>query len=286
MVPATMIGKIVGGVCSLSGVLVIALPVPVIVSNFSRIYHQNQRADKRKAQKVSCGQAAPCPAGPGRAFESIILLASGLVVLARGAPLGVPLGARPSRGRNHCIQLSPPGRPMIMSAVGGLGPDGERADNLISSRRAGRHNYAQRIKRTGNNNEPGGPGAPRVTDVDGPCQGGHSRCALGLRNGPLERQKLKWPEKLARAAAAAAPSARPSGADHTPANYPTGDGPVLCADCNCFLSGPARASAGQSHFSGRPYWRSPARFVRIASAKVAPALHTWPRAITQPAGEL
>lgn len=32
--------------------LVIALPVPVIVSNFSRIYHQNQRADKRKAQRV------------------------------------------------------------------------------------------------------------------------------------------------------------------------------------------------------------------------------------------
>merc|ERR1712107_426750 len=51
MVPNTAIGKMIGGVCSLSGVLVIALPVPVIVSNFSRIYHQNQRADKRKAQK-------------------------------------------------------------------------------------------------------------------------------------------------------------------------------------------------------------------------------------------
>ncbi|KAI1717418.1 ion transport protein domain-containing protein [Ditylenchus destructor] len=50
-VPSTVMGKIVGGICSLSGVLVIALPVPVIVSNFSRIYHQNQRADKRKAQK-------------------------------------------------------------------------------------------------------------------------------------------------------------------------------------------------------------------------------------------
>ena len=53
MVPHTGLGKIIGGICSLSGVLVIALPVPVIVSNFSRIYHQNQRADKRKAQKVS-----------------------------------------------------------------------------------------------------------------------------------------------------------------------------------------------------------------------------------------
>ena len=58
MVPATMLGKLIGGVCSLSGVLVIALPVPVIVSNFSRIYHQNQRADKRKAQKVICNGCA------------------------------------------------------------------------------------------------------------------------------------------------------------------------------------------------------------------------------------
>ncbi|TNN12961.1 Potassium voltage-gated channel subfamily D member 3 isoform 2 [Schistosoma japonicum] len=51
IVPTTIIGKIVGGVCSLSGVLVIALPVPVIVSHFARIYQQNQRTDKREAQK-------------------------------------------------------------------------------------------------------------------------------------------------------------------------------------------------------------------------------------------
>lgn len=55
MVPKTIAGKIFGSICSLSGVLVIALPVPVIVSNFSRIYHQNQRADKRRAQKVKAG---------------------------------------------------------------------------------------------------------------------------------------------------------------------------------------------------------------------------------------
>ncbi|VDO90962.1 unnamed protein product [Schistosoma margrebowiei] len=53
IVPTTIIGKIVGGICSLSGVLVIALPVPVIVSHFARIYQQNQRTDKREAQKVS-----------------------------------------------------------------------------------------------------------------------------------------------------------------------------------------------------------------------------------------
>lgn len=52
MVPKTIAGKVFGSICSLSGVLVIALPVPVIVSNFSRIYHQNQRADKRRAQKL------------------------------------------------------------------------------------------------------------------------------------------------------------------------------------------------------------------------------------------
>uniref|UniRef100_A0A8C6V526 A-type voltage-gated potassium channel KCND1 n=1 Tax=Neogobius melanostomus TaxID=47308 RepID=A0A8C6V526_9GOBI len=51
MVPKTIMGKIFGSICSLSGVLVIALPVPVIVSNFSRIYHQSQRSEKRRAQK-------------------------------------------------------------------------------------------------------------------------------------------------------------------------------------------------------------------------------------------
>ncbi|KAF7260601.1 hypothetical protein EG68_01926 [Paragonimus skrjabini miyazakii] len=51
MVPSTVLGKIVGSICSLCGVLVIALPVPVIVSNFSRIYQQNQRADGRALRR-------------------------------------------------------------------------------------------------------------------------------------------------------------------------------------------------------------------------------------------
>ncbi|TPP63778.1 Potassium voltage-gated channel protein Shal [Fasciola gigantica] len=57
MVPSTVIGKVVGSICSLCGVLVIALPVPVIVSNFSRIYQQNQRADRRIQRKRAQLQA-------------------------------------------------------------------------------------------------------------------------------------------------------------------------------------------------------------------------------------
>ncbi|KAM9814369.1 A-type voltage-gated potassium channel KCND2 isoform 2-T2 [Syngnathus typhle] len=72
MVPKTIVGKVFGSICSLSGVLVIALPVPVIVSNFSRIYHQSQRAEKRRAQRASkeAGQALVGKSSSGPPFES------------------------------------------------------------------------------------------------------------------------------------------------------------------------------------------------------------------------
>lgn len=56
MVPKTYAGLIVGSLCALSGVLVIALPVPVIVSNFSMFYSHTQarmKLPKRRRRVVA-----------------------------------------------------------------------------------------------------------------------------------------------------------------------------------------------------------------------------------------
>lgn len=45
MVPRTYAGMLVGALCALAGVLTIALPVPVIVSNFTLFYSHTQVSD-------------------------------------------------------------------------------------------------------------------------------------------------------------------------------------------------------------------------------------------------
>ena len=42
MVPRTYLGMFVGAMCAMAGVLVVALPVPVIVSNFEMYYSHTQ----------------------------------------------------------------------------------------------------------------------------------------------------------------------------------------------------------------------------------------------------
>lgn len=58
MRPITVGGKIVGSLCAIAGVLTIALPVPVIVSNFNYFYHRETDQDQASLRDEPSGAPA------------------------------------------------------------------------------------------------------------------------------------------------------------------------------------------------------------------------------------
>ncbi|XP_022518061.1 potassium voltage-gated channel subfamily A member 10 [Astyanax mexicanus] len=58
MCPITLGGKMVGTLCAIAGVLTIALPVPVIVSNFNYFYHRETEQEEKQPLAEASEQAA------------------------------------------------------------------------------------------------------------------------------------------------------------------------------------------------------------------------------------
>uniref|UniRef100_A0A8C6YMW4 Potassium voltage-gated channel subfamily A member 5 n=1 Tax=Nothoprocta perdicaria TaxID=30464 RepID=A0A8C6YMW4_NOTPE len=63
MRPVTVGGKIVGSLCAIAGVLTIALPVPVIVSNFNYFYHRETDHEEQAVLKDEHNSAQSSTAG-------------------------------------------------------------------------------------------------------------------------------------------------------------------------------------------------------------------------------
>ena len=56
--PTTLLGKLVGSACAVSGVLVMALPIPIVVDNFGNYYADQKKLEAQELKKEAQEKAA------------------------------------------------------------------------------------------------------------------------------------------------------------------------------------------------------------------------------------
>ncbi len=99
MVPRTYVGMFVGALCALAGVLTIALPVPVIVSNFAMYYSHTQARGKlpKKRRRVLPVEPSRGPRPGGAPTQQ----------QQQQPPVGGGFGSGGSCGTGGCGQSNP-----------------------------------------------------------------------------------------------------------------------------------------------------------------------------------
>ncbi|XP_061835847.1 potassium voltage-gated channel subfamily A member 10 [Nerophis lumbriciformis] len=78
MCPITLGGKMVGTLCAIAGVLTIALPVPVIVSNFNYFYHRENEAEDKLSLTDAVGEAMRAQMGTKQGSNNSLNKANGI----------------------------------------------------------------------------------------------------------------------------------------------------------------------------------------------------------------
>lgn len=105
MHPVTIGGKIVGSLCAIAGVLTIALPVPVIVSNFNYFYHRETDGEEQ-TQSARTGSCEHLPSeGLRRSCSSSSLSKSEYMVVEEGINSVFKQANFSSENNQNCVNI-------------------------------------------------------------------------------------------------------------------------------------------------------------------------------------
>lgn len=167
MVPMGLWGKLVGSLCAIAGVLTLALPVPVIVSNFNYFYNQEMGGDD--LDSINPNHVKSCPYYPGTANFFEILKEDSMSMAS----------SKDSLINNQLLQRHVP-PPCPSTKMSSMDKDGNNLNNDGTSSKE--------------NNQ------RRSSSFGGQSIGGHSCCNLGSSSTSLNttQQAMPPPDNVSR----------------------------------------------------------------------------------------